>query len=639
MKNRLIQVIVAGLLLVFVAGCGDREDLSGGTVETTDDISGVILQEDGKPAAYTEVVIRSAYFTSAEVNLLKKSLLNNFMDKDTTDKNGAFSFVVEDTGSFIIQAYVNDSSAVQLSVQKKDTLPVDLGESRAVLTGSLSGSLDYSGEAGVSALVQILGTNRSLVLENGMINYTFSGLPEGVYTLSVTRINPPGNPVLSEKITVLSGQATADIILDAGMPLFGGIRGTVKFPSGQSGDFVLDIIGDSTAILIDSITGTFDISTLDSGIYRLRAWGVRPFRDTVQQEISVNWNSYAEDVELFLGNPLAKITINTTVSGANIPETVYNFPLMIRLDANQSTSLSLKADGSNIRFLKSDKTTPLRYEIGRWDAGGGQEIWINIDTILGNSNSQYIYLMGVDDSLASQSAGEAVFDTANGFSGVWHLDETANSQSTGYRDATQNGNHGSGVNMTQYVGEGTFFDKAQQFDGSSSYIQIPHHATLNVGTGDFTLSALIKADDIPYSKQIVCKHPHRQETLESGNYELQILRDSLLVGHMSDSTQLTALTSASPIKIGQWYHVAMQRNNGLARLFIDGRLVGIGQQAEVDVNSEGDFFIGTDPAYTNEYFQGVIDEVRVSRVARSASWIALSANNLKAGSNLIILEE
>jgi hypothetical protein len=40
-----------------------------------------------------------------------------------------------------------------------------------------------------------------------------------------------------------------------------------------------------------------------------------------------------------------------------------------------------------------------------------------------------------------------VFDTASGFTGVWHLGETGNSANDGYADATPNAAHGQGTNL------------------------------------------------------------------------------------------------------------------------------------------------------------------------------------------------
>ncbi|MCP4711817.1 MAG: DUF2341 domain-containing protein, partial [Planctomycetes bacterium] len=187
-----------------------------------------------------------------------------------------------------------------------------------------------------------------------------------------------------------------------------------------------------------------------------------------------------------------KITLNTTSSGANINQSVSDFPLLVRLQSqslSQSQSKSIFEDshpkGTDIRLSKSNGA-PLPYEIEQWDmAAGKAAIWVKIDTIHPNNNTQYIYLYTGNPSLrvsepeasASRShgleSGPAVFDTTNGFTGVWHMNNKPE-QDASLLDATTNTHHGSfdTVMAAENLVEG-IVGEALMFDGKDDDIKLP----------------------------------------------------------------------------------------------------------------------------------------------------------------------
>ncbi|MBF0433136.1 MAG: DUF2341 domain-containing protein [Fibrobacteria bacterium] len=337
-----------------------------------------------------------------------------------------------------------------------------------------------------------------------------------------------------------------------------------------------------------------------------------------------------------------KIYINTSTTGAALSGNVYDFPLLVRLNTTVSEATVLfqnaQSDGSDIRFAKQD-FTPLHYEIERWDPVSKRaEIWVSIDTVFGNTDNQFIYLFTGNELAYPQSNSSTVFDTAHGFAGVWHLAEAANNKDNGYRDATVNGNHGTGVQMTDYFESGGYIDKAQFFNGSSSYIQVPHHNTLNVGTGDFTISVMVKADSIPFSKQIVCKHALDSVDLENGNYELQVNQDSLLMGNLTKTPDNLFVKSSTVLLPHQWYQVVLKREKSIVYLYLNGLQVGLTENVNVNVDSDGDFIIGNDLSAPHEYFHGIIDEVRIAKVARTPEWVQLNFQIQKSGSKVVTIQ-
>jgi PKD repeat protein len=128
------------------------------------------------------------------------------------------------------------------------------------------------------------------------------------------------------------------------------------------------------------------------------------------------------------------ITLNTTASGANVATTQAGFPVLVRLTSANTVFSFAQAQpaGQDIRFATSGGIH-IPYQIERWDnANQVAEIWVKAD-VNGNNNTQLLMYWG-NAGAADSSNGPSVF--SNGFVGVWHLNETGNTNANGYADAT-----------------------------------------------------------------------------------------------------------------------------------------------------------------------------------------------------------
>ena len=86
-------------------------------------------------------------------------------------------------------------------------------------------------------------------------------------------------------------------------------------------------------------------------------------------------------------------TLNTTSSGANVDSNVFNFPVLIRLNAGNFNFAQLidQTGGTDVRFAKSDGTH-LYYQIERCDPAtpDSAELWVLVDTVRANNSTQFI---------------------------------------------------------------------------------------------------------------------------------------------------------------------------------------------------------------------------------------------------------
>jgi hypothetical protein len=89
------------------------------------------------------------------------------------------------------------------------------------------------------------------------------------------------------------------------------------------------------------------------------------------------------------------------------------------------------------------------------------------------------------------------------------------------------------------------------------------------------------------------------------------------------------VASESRLPLAEWVHVVHTCAPGDSRVYVNGRLDGVStrQDSPLDLPSPAGMWIGG--WYGHYGFQGDLDEVRISKVARSADWIRLEYENQK----------
>jgi len=96
--------------------------------------------------------------------------------------------------------------------------------------------------------------------------------------------------------------------------------------------------------------------------------------------------------------------------------------------------------------------------------------------------------------------------------------------------------------------------------------------------------------------------------------------------------------SGMTANLGVWHHVAVTRDpSNTARIFIDGVLKGTTANTAAPTSSTGAFGIGEAADAIAEYFNGLIDEVRISNVARYTASFAPSTVNFAPDANTVAL--
>jgi hypothetical protein len=324
-----------------------------------------------------------------------------------------------------------------------------------------------------------------------------------------------------------------------------------------------------------------------------------------------------------------RIALNTTSSGAGIPSDIIGFPVLIRIDRNNFNFSEAKADGSDLRFAKSDGS-PLPYEIERWDPVTElAEVWVRVDTVRGNDSTQSIMMYWGNPNASDGSNGVTVFDTANSFLGVWHLNENGDS----VYDATADAFHG--ANSGSIMAAGTIGNSRKFADGN--YLKIS--GLLN-SPSNVTLSAWVQSD----------KSTGSQDIISIGD-AVMIRLDDYLFGkgtsgwyHNSpinyDDSKYAIDSSGRYLANTGWHYLtyAINSETHVQTLYIDGvQSVAINDTNPIYYAGLGaDTYIGIHGNGKTTYnFGGQIDEVRVSGIAESPDWVKLCFMNQKVPDALV----
>jgi hypothetical protein len=198
-----------------------------------------------------------------------------------------------------------------------------------------------------------------------------------------------------------------------------------------------------------------------------------------------------------------------------------------------------------------------------------------------------------------------------------------------HRDSTANARHGAQHNNDDANGK---IADGQDFDGNSDYIEISSPDAFVLGDAPCTISAWIRTKTSSDRGILVKADPSNHE---KGDKMLGVDYFNNKLG--LDHGWVGALGGVSDVTDDKWHHVAWVQQkdvNGTLEqwdLYVDGKHEN-SKQAETVPDVQGHLLrIGGrtqgSGSHYPYYFDGRIDEVRISSVARDAGWLITSFRN------------
>ena len=336
-------------------------------------------------------------------------------------------------------------------------------------------------------------------------------------------------------------------------------------------------------------------------------------------------------ITIFLLFPLSQVHAafsqyrSITVQSAQVPSTQTNFPMLVSATYTYLKTIAnggkvVNTNGYDVGFYSNSNcsTGKLNWETEKYVATTGEvDYWINIASI---SNGTVIYMCYGDSTISTdQSNKTAVWDT--NYKGVWHLPDgttlTAN-------DSTGNGNNGTITNSpTATTGK---VDGAANFvSGSSQYIQ-DSFANQPQGNSSTTVSAWVNLVNSSGGYDMVSFYGLDSASNRSGYY---LYRHPTGYAYAEFGSGYGGVAGTTILSPSTWYYMVGVYDGTSNKIYINGALEG------TTAFSAGNFggnkhdigayqTLGGTPSL---FLNGVIDEHRISNVARSANWITTEYNN------------
>lgn len=312
-----------------------------------------------------------------------------------------------------------------------------------------------------------------------------------------------------------------------------------------------------------------------------------------------------------------KILINKAMigPGANL----LDFPLLIELedhDLKQSTGCMYGNQNSkelDISFASvAQSSVPINFQLDSYDALTGKLIcWVRIKELIatGNAGQNELYLYYGSKQTHHPGSAESNATWSNAYKNVWHVNpDIAPATSRSANQSLGNDMIGdSGMSLGNFargkIGSGV------RFNGLTSM------HTAGDTSANLYVTLWLKLDQIG-SEQVILAN----DTL-GGGFRIAVDAEGFVV--FSSKFIRKSIKALTP---NNWYYLAIIYNNHQNEIYINGAYSGGDAALNLPLKNVGMFNIGKSKQ-NDQYFKGMIDELRMLRVARPAEWLAMEYKN------------
>jgi len=451
--------------------------------------------------------------------------------------------------------------------------------------------------------------------------FEITGIDPGSYRIEVT----DGHAAVLLACS-LDVRDTANLGVDT-LRAFATITGSVD-TVGLAGQRLYVQVNGLERLVAVNDSGRFVVADLPAGNFTVRAVTAQDTTIAAASNVNVAPGE-GTDVTIMGGWRFSKrLYLNTTANGANVAASITGFPLLVRLDSTVFDFSQAKSGGEDVRFTgQGGAFLPMECEL--WDSAAKlAALWVRLDTVRGHDSTQYITMLCGNDTAVSGSNDKSIFDTADGYVGVWHFGPR-----NPFNDATVNGNNAVNAGSTPVPG---ITGEGRYFDGKDS---VTIADTPSLEPTSFTVSCWFKRDG-PQTRfgKLVCKGKFDSAFT---SYTLELRGQTDVAGFQIATTDTTIHFAETPPAImdNSWYFLTGVYNGvtGTGELFLNGSSRGtFSTRVPIDYYPSKPFplLIG---GKTGTQFKGAIDEVRLLNRPQTSDQIKLSYENQRQGSRLVIM--
>jgi biopolymer transport protein ExbB len=297
------------------------------------------------------------------------------------------------------------------------------------------------------------------------------------------------------------------------------------------------------------------------------------------------------------------ITLNTSAAGVPAQETLSNMAVPVRLHSGNFDFASARPDGSDLWVLAGDDKTPLQFWVERFD--GVNElgvVWVLIPSILPGTDKNTIYVYSGNSkptaAAATASSISAIADAAT--LAAFHFAEKDGipaDQTGAIKAAAANA-----VEVNGLIGQSAHLAGAP--------IVWPAVDKLRFAPGaPFTISMWVKPDSADGA------------LFKQGSLSLALAAGKLSIGAGTTSVNAGLVAPAT------WSQIVVTAGGGKLTAYVNGVLAG-------EAALPAEFAVGGE-IRAGERFSGLLDELEMASVARSAEWIKIAYAAQSADAKLL----
>ena len=309
-----------------------------------------------------------------------------------------------------------------------------------------------------------------------------------------------------------------------------------------------------------------------------------------------------------------QITIDHTKVATS--SSLSNFPVLFSVTDSEFkyTSYGGKVGttgGTDILFTSSDGTTKLSHQIDKYASSTGETVaWVKIPTLSAVTDT-VLYMYYGNSGAADQQDTANVWDS--NYKLVWHL---ADGVTLAAPDSTSNANNGTVSSATATTGK---IGGGGNFSGSSQEITRANTASIGVGAGDSTVSAWFYVNAYASAAAVYDKGA-------SGSRDYSFFISSATGGHIAYGNSGGSGWTGTSFTSGTWHYLTIVQTGGVATVYLDG-IQNFTKAVIVAANTSATLSLGGNPSTGGSYWNGKLDEFRVSGAVRGSDWIQTEYNN------------
>jgi hypothetical protein len=296
-----------------------------------------------------------------------------------------------------------------------------------------------------------------------------------------------------------------------------------------------------------------------------------------------------------------------TIDTSKLMGAVQGFPVLVRLTNTNVSYAKIRANAASLRFVDDDHQTVIPHEVDTFVNNGASFVWLRLD-LDPAASPRLIYMYYDNPDVVSSSNPAGVFGT---FVSVHHMGSPPIADASGKNhtaDSPPNANPGA---TTQNIGV------ASDFDGNNDYLELPTEADFDF-TNAMTVSAWIRIDQFDVDFQAI---------VTKGDNAWRVQRNATTRFGQYGTGDGINLDGDVIIDNNAWHHIAIAYEGTTKRLFVDGAQDAMANAGNI-ATTNAPVRIGMNQEAQDlgrpggpRHWDGLLDEIRISNIARPTAWI------------------